>query len=237
MKLLNPIMICVFAVALAMTGCASTTVTGQRQYVTETVPRPGQIWVYDFVAMASDIPADSSLMGQFSPSSAEPTAQQASAGRQLGAMIARNLVADIQSMGLPAAQAGPGTSPQIGDGVIRGYIVSVEGGSAVKRFVVGFGSGTSEMDTVVEGYVMTAQGLRKLGSGTLSSSGGKTPGMIVPAAVTIASGNPVGLIVVGGMKIYGEASGRNQLEGRAKATAEEIAEQLRIRFQDRGWIS
>ena len=63
------------------------------------------------------------------------------------------------------------------------------------------------------------------------------PGMIVPAAVTIASGNPVGLIVVGGMKIYGEASGRNQLEGRAKATADEIAEQLRIRFHDRGWIS
>ena len=40
-------------------------------------------------------------------------------------------------MGLPAAQAGPGTSPQIGDGVIRGYIVSVEEGSAAKRFVIG----------------------------------------------------------------------------------------------------
>jgi hypothetical protein len=230
-------MICLFTLAVAVIGCASTTVTGQRQYVTEAVPRPNQIWVYDFVATASDIPADSSLLGQFSPSSAEPTAQQISAGRQLGALIARDLVADIQSMGLPATQAGPGTSPQVGDGLIRGYIVSVEGGSAVKRFVVGFGSGTSEMDTVVEGYVMTAQGLRKLGSGTLSSSGSKTPGMIVPAAVTIASGNPVGLIVVGGMKIYGEASGRNQLEGRAKATADEIAEQLRIRFHDRGWIS
>ena len=84
---------------------------------------------------------------------------------------------------------------------------------------------------------MTAQGLRKLSSGTLSSSGNKTPGMIVPAAVTIASGDPVGLIAVGGMKIYGEDSGRNKLEGRAKATADEIAEQLKIRFQDRGWIS
>lgn len=93
------------------------------------------------------------------------------------------------------------------------------------------------MDTLVEGYVMMAQGLRRLGSGTLSSSGSRTPGMIVPAAVAIASGNPVGLIVAGGMKIYGEASGRNQLEGRAKATADEIAAQLRIRFQDRGWIS
>ncbi len=234
---LPPTKICLFALAVVATGCASTTVTGQRQDVTEAVPRPNQIWVYDFVATASDIPADSSLRGQFSPSSAEPTAQQISAGRQLGTLIARDLVADIQSMGLPAALAGPGTSAQVGDGIIRGYIVSVEGGSAAKRFVVGFGSGTSEMDTLVEGYVMTAQGLRRLGSGTLSSSGSRTPGMIVPAAVAIASGNPVGLIVAGGMKIYGEASGRNQLEGRAKATADEIAAQLRIRFQDRGWIS
>jgi hypothetical protein len=54
--------------------------------------------------------------------------------------------------------------------------------------------------------------------------------------VAIASGNPIGLIVVGGMKIYGEASGRNTLEGRAKATADAIAEQLKIRFRDRGWI-
>ena len=64
-----------------------------------------------------------------------------------------------------------------------------------------------------------------------------TSGMTVPAAVVIATGNPIGLIVVGGMKIYREASGRNKLEGRAKATADAIAEQLRIRFQDRGWIS
>ena len=56
----------------------------------------------------------------------------------------------------------------------------------------------------------------------------------MPAAVAIVSGNPVGLFVAGGMKIYGETSRRNQLEGRAKATAEGIAEQLRIRFQDRG---
>jgi hypothetical protein len=58
----------------------------------------------------------------------------------------------------------------------------------------------------------------------------------MPAAVAIASGSPVGLIVFGGAKIYGEASGRNTLEGRAKATADEIADQLKIRFQDRGWV-
>ena len=98
-------------------------------------------------------------------------------------------------------------------------------------------AGTTEMDAVVEGYVMTPHGLRKLGSGTLTSSGNKMPGMLVPAAVDIASANPVGLIVVGGAKVIGAASGRTGLEGRAKATADQIATQLKIRFQDRGWLA
>jgi hypothetical protein len=80
-------------------------------------------------------------------------------------------------MGMSAAQAGLGASPQVGDGVIRGYLELVNGGS-----------------------------------------------------------DPIGLIVVGGMKVYGEAS-HNQLEGRAKATADAIAARLKIRFTNRGWIN
>jgi Domain of unknown function (DUF4410) len=66
-----------------------------------------------------------------------PTAEQLQTGRQLGALIAKDLVADIQAMGLPAVKAGPGASPQLSDGVIRGYLVSMEGGGTVKRFVIG----------------------------------------------------------------------------------------------------
>jgi Domain of unknown function (DUF4410) len=221
---------------VVVAGCASTNVTQQTPIVNRSLPRPNQIWVYNFVAAPADMPADSSIGGQMSAPSTPPTAKEIETGRKYGAQIAQQLVLDIQVMGLPAVQAGPGSMPQVGDGVIRGYIVSAQGGGAVKRFVIGFGAGTTEMDTVVEGYAVTPQGWRKLGSGTLSSSGGKTPGMVVPAAVAIATANPIGLIVVGGYKIYGEASGKNTLEGRAKATADAISEQLKIRFQDRGWI-
>jgi len=228
-----------FAVAM-LAGCASTNVTQQTPMTAPGLARPNQIWVYDFVAAPSDMPAGSSLAGQVGAPSTPPTPEQIETGRQYGAIIAQQLVKDIQDMGMPAIEAGPGSSPQVGDAIIRGYIVSTEGGGAggmVKRMVIGFGSGTAEMDTVVEGYLVTPQGLRKLGSGTLTSAGNKTPGLIVPAAVAIAAANPVGLIVVGGVKIYGAASGRSGLEGRAKATADEIATQLRIRFQDRGWIA
>jgi hypothetical protein len=236
MKSFSRIVLCLLALVV-VAGCASTNVTQQTPMSSTGLPRPNQIWVYSFVAAPADMPADSSISGQMSAPSAPPTAEQIETGRKYGAQIAQQLVVDIQAMGLPATQAGPGSSPQIGDGVIRGYIVSAQGGGAVKRFVIGFGAGTTEMDTVVEGYAVTPQGWRKLGSGTLTSSGGKTPGMVVPAAVAIATANPIGLIVVGGYKIYGEASGKNTLEGRAKGTADAISEQLKIRFQDRGWIS
>lgn len=39
------------------------------------------------------------------------------------------------------------------------------------------------------------------------------------------------------MKVYGEASGSSRVEGRAKDTAQEIADVLQQRFQDQGWIN
>jgi len=54
--------------------------------------------------------------------------------------------------------------------------------------------------------------------------------------VEIATHNPVGLIVSSGMKLYGEESGKSTVEGRAQQTAKEIADQLKIRFQEQGWI-
>lgn len=222
---------------LVLGGCASTKVTEQTPMVQASIGRPNRIWVYDFVGASGDVPEDSSIKSYLSSWTTPQTSDQTDEGRQFGRLIAQSLVTDIEAMGLPAILAGSGASPQVGDGVIRGYLVSVEEGSAAKRFVIGFGAGTSEMDAVVEGYIMTPQGLQRLGSGTLSSSGSKTPGLIVPAAVTIGTGSPIGLIVMGGLKVYGEASGRSALEGRAKAIADAIADELKLRFQDRGWIA
>jgi Domain of unknown function (DUF4410) len=230
-----------FGVAM-LAGCASTKVTEQTPLTALGLARPNTIWVYNFVAAPSDMPPDSSLSGQLGEPSTPPTPEELETGRKYGAMIAQELAKDLRAMGMTTIEAGYGAGvwPQNGDGVIRGYIVSTEGGGAkamAKRLVIGFGAGTAEMDTVVEGFVVTPQGLRKLGSGTLVASGNKTPGLVVPAAVAIAAANPVGLIVVGGLKIYGAASGRSGLEGRAKSTADEIAAQLKLRFQDRGWIA
>ena len=221
---------------IIVVGCASTKVTNRQILVKDRLARPDRILVYDFAASPADVPADAAIAGQYAQPSTPPTSEQIQVGRQLGAQIADELAARIRDMGLPAIEAPRGTPPRVGDIVIRGYLVSIDEGSAGKRMLIGFGSGGSELKTVVEGYQMTAHGLRKLGSGTVDSGGSKGPGVAAPAAVAIATGNPIGIIVSGGMKIYGEASGSSQLEGRAKATAKEIADVLKTRFEEQGWI-
>jgi hypothetical protein len=226
----------VLLAAVLSAGCASTKITSREELVTGKLPRPGHIWVYDFVATRADLPPDSALAGQYAEHSTPQTAEQIATGRKVGAEIATKLVEDLRAMGMPAERAGTGTTPQINDIVIRGYLLSIVEGSAEKRVAIGFGSGASDLKVAAEGFQMTADGLRKLGGGTENAGGSKTPGMALGAATLLATHNPVGLIVSGGMKIYGEESGKSTIEGRADQAAKEIADVLKQRFQQQGWI-
>ena len=235
MKSYNKIALCLLAL-LVIAGCASTKITGRDEIVTEKLPRPAHIWVYDFAATPADIPDESALAGKHSEHNPPQTAEDIKTGRQLGAEIEAELVKLISSMGLPAEHAVTGTKPQINDLVIRGYLVSFNEGSEAKRIFIGFGSGASDLKVAVEGFQMTAQGLRKLGSGTTDAEGGKAPGADLGALGLIATHNPAGLIVSTGLKIYGEESGKSTVKGRAEQTAKEIADILKRRFQEQGWI-
>lgn len=226
---------CLVSLVMAA-GCASTEVTSRQRLVTEKLPRPAKILIYDFVANPADVPKDSALTGQTAAKAVPCTAEEINIGRQLGASIAAQLVQQICDMGLSAEKALPQTKPQINDIVLRGYLVSVSQGDTAKRVVVGFGYGASELETVVEGYQMTANGLRKLGSGKVTSVGSKSPGGALGAVTMIANANPAGLIVGGVVKGYGEISGSSKVEGLAKATAKEISELLQARFKEEGWI-
>jgi Domain of unknown function (DUF4410) len=225
-----------FLVAVVVVGgCASNkvTVTDREILVTEKVPRPDHILIYDFAATPADVPADSPLAAT---ARTPQTPEQIEFGRRVGAEIATQLAERVRRMGLPAERASRQSAPQINDIVIRGYILAVSEGDAAKRVAIGFGAGASELGVAVEGYQMTAQGLRRVGSGTGASGGSKTPGAAVPAGVALATGNPIGLVVATGIKGYGETSGSSRIEGRIEEIVTEIAKQIEPRFRDQGWI-
>jgi len=221
---------------LPISVCAGTKVTERHEIVFSEVPKPAHIWVHDFAATSADVPPESALAGQPSDNDTQQTSEQIAAGRMLGAEIASELVEQIRKMGLPAARPTADEKPQINDLVIEGSLISMGSGSKKKRFLVGFGSGESELKVAVEGFQMTAEGLRKLGYGSTESTGPKTPGEALGVVSLIATHNPLGLIVSTGIKAHEHKTGSDTLEGRGKDTAKEIAEVLKKRFQEQGWI-
>ena len=62
------------------------------------------------------------------------------------------------------------------------------------------------------------------------------PGSAVGALSTVATHNPLGLIVSTGVKTHEEKSGDGKLEGRALDTGKKIANMLNQRFEELGWI-
>jgi hypothetical protein len=222
--------------ALMLAGCASTKVTNQDAYKGPDLPRPDRIIVYDLAATPSDIPSWSQARKSFAGAGAKMTAEEVDAGRKLGADVAKTLVEKINSTGMKAVRAHGQPSPAINDIVLIGYFTSVEEGSGAKRALIGFGQGAASVGAHVEGYHMTKEGLVLLGSGDADSEGGKSPGLVVPALVTIATANPIGLLVTGAVKVGGEVSGKSGAKGSADRIADEVAEVLEKRFKEQGWI-
>jgi hypothetical protein len=220
---------------IVVAGCASTEVTERQRYEGAKLARPDRIIVYDFTADPADVPPESAFAAQLN-NAMTPPPQQVALGRKLGAQVAKELVADLRGMGLPAVVAAGQPTPRPDDIMLRGYFVSVDEGSATQRVLVGFGAGAAELNTAVEAYQMTATGLRPLARGEIKSGGGKLPGVVVPVAVVAATANPIGLIVGGTMKGTGEVTGSETIEGAAKRTADEIAAQLKTAAEEQGWI-
>ena len=220
---------------IALVGCASTKVTERQSYEHGRLPRPDRILVYDFATTYADLPPWSEPARRYDATMTATSGEDIEKGRELGAKVANNLVEEIREMGLPAT-SGEGQTLRPGDIMIVGYFESIDEGSAAKRVVLGFGSGGAELKTQVEGYQMTEQGPRELGSRDVDSGPGKSPGVVVPLAVTIATHNPIGLIASSALKVGGEASGKTTIDGSAQRTAKEIGGELKTIFQEHGWI-
>ncbi len=221
-----------------LVGCASSQTT-QRQSnaAEERISRPGRIIVYDIRATPNEVPATAAITGSYSQRQSPQTADEIRVGRQLGNLVAANLVRKILDMGMPAQRAGHGPPPQFGDVLITGQFISIDEGDRTKRVFIGFGKGSGELLTHIEGYLVARDGHRLLGSRQVATAGGKKPGLIVPGIVAVATSSPVGLIVRSAISVKDEKKGGAEtLEGAAKRTADEMAKELKTIFRQQGWI-
>ncbi len=215
---------------------AATKISDQQKYAGGSIPRPETIWVYDFSATPTDVPAGSALTGEEVPHDPPQTQEEIDSGRKVGAAIAADLITQINSMGMHAKQADSSTQPQVNDLMIHGYLLSVVQGDKKESFSVGFGKGNADIKVAAEGFRMTEQGPQSLGSGKADAQGSKAPGTAVTALGAVAMHNPLGLIVSAGKKEHDKKEGKVGVEGREKDVANTMAGELKKRFQEQGWI-
>ena len=220
-----------------LAACASSDVTSQsNEGSAEAIAKPERIIVYDFVGSPDDLPVNSAVVGHYAEREVPQSPEEVELGRRLGAAVADKLVENIVALGMPAERVGPGPAPDIGNIVIGGQFVSIDEGSRLKRMLIGFGAGAAELKTFVEGYLVTANGLRPLGSREIASKGGKMPGILVPVGVGAATGSAASSAVIAGTANVMQEFGPEGIDAAAKRTADTIAAELETVFKQRGWI-
>ena len=151
-------------------------------------------------------------------------------------VVTENLVKEITKLGIPAvaaAQATPVAGPSL---AIEGQFMTIDEGNRLRRAVVGFGAGASEVRTLVQVFETTNAGHRLIEDFYTTVKSSRKPGLGPMGGVGAAAGRAASSAVVS--TGVGVATAHSQtVEGDAKNTAEEIAKTLKKLFVEQGWIA
>ena len=228
----------VAALALAgFAGCARTSVEkGSAQAV--GMPRPQLIVVHDFAVSPDAVTPDSAIGSKIADMVKDtPEAeQQMKIGQDVAKVVTENLVKEITKLGIPAVAAVNAT-PVAGPSLaIEGQFLTVNEGNRLRRMVVGFGAGASELRTLVQIFETTNDGRRLVEDFYTTVKSSRKPGLGPMAGVGAAAGRAATSAVVSTGVGVATASSQT-VEGDAKNTADEIAKTLKKFFVEQGWIA
>jgi Domain of unknown function (DUF4410) len=220
---------------LGITGCARVSVENVNVRALG-LPRPQMIYVHDFAVSADAVALDSALGARaLEMAKGTETEDRIKIGKEIARIVSENLVNEIRAQGMPAQLAGgaPLPGPTL---TVDGQFVSVDEGNRLKRMVVGFGAGASEVRTLVQVYETTNEGRRLVEDFYTTVKSSRKPGMGPMAGAGAAAGRAAASAAASaGIGVLGARS--QTVEADAKAAAAEIAKELGKLFAEQGWIA
>lgn len=229
------------AVIATIAGCGSDTdaeVTNKMsKRDRKTLPPPTQILVYDFAVSPSEVSADSAAAGRLQGAGDDPNnnPQRTQLEHQIAGVVADELVEELRDLDLPA-QRWSGPAPAgVGVYTLEGQFVTIDEGNAAARMIIGFGIGGTEIQTLVQAYVIEPTGKRLLAEATVDSESSSAPGLAatLPAGAAI-SGIGVGSAINTGVGVVRELN-TDVREG-AEDTAHAIVDLMKPRMEQMDWI-
>jgi hypothetical protein len=230
----------VFVVGLALLGSSSCGRTSVESVDVKAVglPRPQLIVVHDFGVTAASVALDRAIGARALEAVKDEPEVQAhlKIGEEVAKVLTENLVKEIAKLGIPtvsAAQAVPVAGPSL---QIEGQFLTVDQGNRLRRAVIGFGAGASEVRTMVQVFETTNEGRRLVEDFYTTAKSSRKPGFGPMAGAGAAMGTVATSAAVSGG--VGIATAHSQtVEGDAKNTADEIVRELRKFFAEQGWIA
>jgi Domain of unknown function (DUF4410) len=232
----------VLGLMVTLAGCASTRVQPLTVYGSqEPLPRPDRILVYDLAVSPEAITPNGSVIARLHSlvSATSQTEEQLKVGREVAAALSEELVQRLRALGLPAERAS-GLQP-LPDGTlaIEGQFISIDEGNRLRRAVIGFGVGESDVRTLVQVYLGMDGMQHMVQEFETSAESSKAPGMAATMGAGAAAHGAaaLGTAAMAGGGIHAATESRQTAEADARRTADVLVKRLAQFFAAQGWIA
>ena len=227
------IVIAFFSLCLVL-ACGQTGIRRAALVAETNLPRPSRILLYDFAVSEQEVKEYQGIMRQ------QPTIKDAAERERLLAQevkdaLAEQVVEALKPLGFEVERVARGTKASGNDLVIDGQFQTVDEGNPLNRLVIGFGTGSSLVQTQVQLY--QEPGARKLMEFTTQADSGKLPGVAPSmAAGAVASGGVTAGMVVANAAVAGVKTYKSDVARMAAASGDQVARYLSEFFAKQGWI-
>ncbi len=213
----------IFAACL-LTGCESATATGVLKSAPADAANPVIICVADFELDVQNIQHEDGILfirpgpiGRVSRRVSGESQDPEARARKLVELMAQSLVKELKQAGFAATRLSPHARLPASGWLVRGVFTEVQEGNRVRRAMIGFGAGQTDVQVVV-GIDNLSQGApQPLYELETEARSGKAPGA-APTLVLSPYGAAARFVMAG-----------KDLEKNVKQTATQIAAQVKTR--------
>ncbi len=207
-------------------GCKSAQVVAERDQGGSSLPKPSMVYVADFELWAQNIKSQEGMLsgrpgpvGRIGERLSGKSGDPAVRARQIVDLMANSLVKELAKTGFNATRLQPG-APFPADGwLLRGVFTEVDEGNRLRRAMIGFGEGQTDIQVVANVQDLSQGPPKPLYEVSTDAASGNAPGG-APTLVLGPYGAAARFVMAG-----------KDLDKNVKQTAAQIAARMARRVQ------
>ena len=228
------IALCAALLLSCAAGCGQTGVRNRRLTQERNLAKPTRILVSDFAVRDQVVIEYQGIMRQ-QPRIKDASERERMLAKEVQDAMAEEIVGGLKFLGFTVERAGRGAQATGSELLIDGRFLIVDEGDPLGRLVVGFGTGTSAVQSQVQVY--QGNEARKLMEFTTQADSGKMPGAAPSlAAGALAAGGVTAGMVATNAAVSGVTTYKSEVARMAASSGDQVVRYLSEFFAKQGWI-